>query len=214
MNRFTIRMAGWMCLAMMITFGLSAPSASAQGLGVAGGINYEQLGDIDTGSADANFDNSTGYHFGVVYDATFGPLAVRPGFFYRKVGTYEFESLGVEGGSSSYDVTAFEVPLDFRYRIGAAPLIKPYIMGGPMLTIPRGEDDFDEALNDSAISANIGAGLEVTLPGAGLRIVPELRYQFGVSDVFGDEFEVDGRTIDIEDDPQFSAFSVRLHVMF
>jgi len=55
----------------------SAPRESHAQLGVAAGLNFDRLSDIDAGSRSATFDNATGYHVGVFYDLGLGPPGVR-----------------------------------------------------------------------------------------------------------------------------------------
>lgn len=208
--------ARWTLLAAFL-FASTAVPAQAQ-LGVAGGLNFESSDDIQNAAgsgSEAAFDNSTGYHIGVVYDLSAGPISLRPGVFYRKVGTYELA--GQTGGSSaSYDVSVIEVPVDLRYTLLPTPVVSPYLLAGPMASFPRGEDEFDEVTNDLSLSANIGAGVEISAPGLPFTLVPELRYEFGITKyVSDDEISVgDSVTFEPEDEPRFSAFSVRLHLMF
>lgn len=213
----TSTLARWSSIvALLIAF--TAIPARAQ-LGVAAGLNFESSDDITNaaqadGVSEAAFDNSTGYHIGVVYDLGAGPVSLRPGLFYRKVGTYEFA--GQTGGTTSYDVSVIEIPVDIRYTLLPTPVVSPYLMGGPMASFPRGEDEFDDVTNDLSLSANIGAGVEISAPGLPVTIVPELRYEFGITKYVSDE-EIsigDSVTFEPEDEPRFSAFSVRLHLIF
>jgi hypothetical protein len=199
-------------LAAVVVLSLSTAPAHAQ-LGIAGGLNFESSDDIGTNS---NFENSTGYHIGVVYDAGAGPVSIRPGFFYRKVGTYEFGDT-VSGGSGSIDISTFEVPVDIRLNVLALPVVKPYVLAGPMLTIPRSnadgfdgdlDDDFDDFTEDISLSANVGLGADIALPAAPFRLQPELRYEFGISEY------VDTDAVEVSDSPKFSAFSLRLNIIF
>lgn len=194
--------------ALLLIAMLGAAPAQAQ-LGIAGGLNFESSDDI-SGNVNANFDNSTGYHIGIVYDAGFGPVNIRPGFFYRKVGTYEFGN--INGGSGSVDISTFEIPVDLRLNLLVTPVVKPYILAGPMLTIPRSSlnnlesDDFDT--EDTSLSANVGAGVQISLPAVPFKLQPELRYEFGISDY------VDTDVVGVSDSPKFSAFSLRVNVIF
>ena len=198
--------------ALLLIAMLGAAPAQAQ-LGIAGGLNFESSDDI-SGDVNANFDNSTGYHIGIVYDAGFGPVNIRPGFFYRKVGTYEFGN--VTGGSAgSVDISTFEIPVDLRLNLLVTPVVKPYVLAGPMLTIPRSNadgfgdgDDFEDFTEDTSLSANVGAGVQISLPAVPFKLQPELRYEFGISDY------VDTDAVQVSESPKFSAFSLRVNVIF
>jgi len=212
-------------LALLLLVGTAAP-AQAQ-LGIAGGLNFESLGDIraelgEVADGEANFDNSTGYHIGAVYNLSLGPVDLRPGVIFRRVGEYEFtadEFGGVVGEDESYSVSTIEVPLDIRVNVLPVPVLNPYVLAGPMLSFPSGEGDFDEATEGTAFSLNVGAGLGISVPGLGIELQPELRYEFGATSVFSDEtitLGVGDREVNFtpQDDPNFSAFSARLHVLF
>ena len=204
----------WALLAALL-FALGTMPAQAQ-LGISGGLNFESIDDIQDSGIDqeAAFDNSTGYHIGVVYNLGFGPVDVRPGFIFRKVGTYDFQGALNDLEDQAFDVTAYEVPLDLRFTVLPTPIIKPYILAGPQLTFVRGEDTFDNALEDQSFSLNIGAGTDISLPGLPLTLQPELRYEFGATKFIKDDFEIGGTEFSPQDSPRFSAFSVRLNVLF
>jgi hypothetical protein len=94
-------------------------------------------------------------------------------------------------------------------------VLKPYLLAGPMLTIPRSSadglgDGFDEDnfTEDISLSANIGAGVQLSLPAVPFKLQPELRYEFGVSDY------VDTDAVEVSESPKFSAFSLRVNVIF
>jgi hypothetical protein len=135
-------------------------------------------------------------------------LGLRLSGIYRRVGEYEFA--GEQGGSESFSLSTIEVPLDLKYRL-SLPLVTPYAMAGPQVSFPIGEDELDDSLEDVNLSGNVGAGVEFNL--AGVRLTPELRYEFGVTSIFGDDLEVLGNDVDVND-PKLSAFSIRLHVFF
>lgn len=187
----------------------AASPLSAQGLGVMAGLNFSDQGDIDAGSADATFENSTGYHLGVAFEVRLGPLAVRPGALYQRIGTYRFPT------GQEMDLSAVEVPLDVRVTVLSSPLVSPYVVAGPVLTFPRGEGALDEAVEELSLTADVGVGAEVSLPGAGFRLLPELRYSIGVTDYLEDSFVIDGSTIQpASDERRMAEVMLRLHVMF
>lgn len=177
-----------------------------QGLGISVGANFNELNDIEVGSTSATFENSTGYHLGLFLELGGGPISLRPGVFYHKVGRYEFP------GGTEIDLSAIEVPVDIRLSLGSGGVLRPYILGAPVLTFPR-TDEFDDAVEDITLTADIGAGLELNL--AGLRLLPELRYGIGVTEYLSDSFEVGGSTITPSDsDRRVSKVMLRLSVMF
>jgi hypothetical protein len=200
-------------LALLVVAALAAAPAQAQ-LGIAGGLNFESTDDISTSSGDANFENSTGYHIGLVYDLGVGPVSLRPGIFYRKVGTYEFGNVQGAPANASVDISTIEVPVDVRLNVLMTPVLKPYVLAGPMLSFPQesfnniSDSDEVEFTSDATLSANIGAGVELSLPAVPFKLQPELRYEFGISEY------VDTDVVEVSDSPKFSAFSLRLHILF
>lgn len=199
---------------VLLLFGLVATPAQAQ-LGVGGGLNFESAGDIQTSTNNnATLDNSTGYHLGVVYELGLGPATLRPGFFYRRVGTFEFSTDALPQGESRFDVSAWQVPVDLRFTVLPTPLISPYVLAGPMATFPRGEDEFDDATEEISYSLNVGVGANISLPALSLNIQPELRYEFGASKFIKDDFEIGDTEFQPQDSPSFSSFGLRVNVVF
>jgi hypothetical protein len=201
----------------LILLGTPAP-AQAQ-LGIAGGLNFESIDDIQaSGNAKANFESSTGYHLGVVYELGLGPIALRPGVFYRRVGEFDLSEVSDDLSDPRYTVSAWEVPVDVRIELLSTPLISPYILGGPKATIPRGEGDFDDAVADLSYTLNVGVGAQISLPGSSLRLQPELRYEFGATSFIDEDTRVELGENSVEfqpqDSPQFSTFAVRLNLLF
>jgi hypothetical protein len=189
----------------------AAPRAAHAQFGVAGGLNFASLGDISTNNLDANFENSTAYHVGIFYDASFGPLAVRPGVFFKRVGQYE---VGAQGLTESFNVSSIEIPIDVRYTLLPVPVVSPYVLAAPVFAIPRGEDEFGDALNDVALSADVGLGTEISLPGVPVTPLIELRYSFGISSYVGEDFEVGDTSINVDDSERLNAFMLRVGVKF
>lgn len=214
MNRTLPSSARWTLLAALL-LALGTAPAQAQ-LGITGGLNFESTDDIQDAGLDreAAFDNSTGYHIGLVYNLGFGPVDIRPGFLYRKVGTYDFEGVVDDVSDPSFDVTAYEVPVDLRFTLLPTPVVSPYLLAGPQFTFVNGEDEFDDATEDLSFSLNIGAGTDITLPGLPITLQPELRYEFGATKFIKDDFDIGGQEFSPEDSPRFSAFSLRLNVLF
>jgi len=191
----------------LLLAGLTVP-AHAQ-FGITGGLNFESADDITVPTGTAGLDNSTGIHAGIVYDFGFGPINVRPGLLYRQVGSYEFESL-----NRDFDVTTIEVPVDLRVTVLPLPVVRPYLLAGPQFSFVRGEDNFDDATEDLSFSVNVGLGAELRPPFLPLILQPELRYEIGATTFIEDDFTIGGRQFSPQDDPRFSAFSLRLNVLF
>lgn len=184
-------------------------SLQAQGFSVVGGLNFSDQDDINTTSADATFENSTGYHIGLAYELGSGGLSVRPGIVYQRLGTFDFQG----ATTGEFDLSAVEVPIDVRFEVLQAPLLSPYLVGGPVLTFPQGEGDLGDGVEDLSLTADIGGGVEITL--GSLRLLPELRYSIGVTDYLSESFEVGGATVEPSDDARRAAkVMLRLHVAF
>lgn len=168
------------------------------------GPNVSQLSDVEFGSSEATFDNSTGWHAGLAIDVPLGPVAVQPGLRYMDAGTL-FEELAMDDFDPEEDinVTLLEVPLNLRLRLNT-PKVTPYVMAGPVLRIPLTPDgEMNDDLKTLSVAGGIGAGLEVSL--VGLTLYPELRYTFGISDFVNDDFELDGRTFTTESTQRLNA---------
>jgi hypothetical protein len=205
-------------LAAIVLLGTAAP-AQAQ-LGISGGLNFESAGDIKSSSGDANatLESSTGYHVGLVYDLSLGPVNVRPGVFYRRVGEFDLSQIPGDLQQARYSVSAWEVPVDLRISLLSAPLVSPYLLAGPKATIPRGEDEFDDIMTGVSYTFNVGLGVQVSLPGSSLRLQPELRYEFGATGFVDEDKSVElgdsNVTFSPQDSPQFSTFALRLNMIF
>lgn len=204
--RFQIRRVLLSSIFLFAILGATALPAQAQ-LGVSGGLNFDSVSDIETSTSDnATLDNATGYHLGVVYDLGLGPVHLRPGVFYRKVGSYEFPD-------SRSDVAAWEVPVDVRLTVLPFPLVQPYVLGGPKAVFPRADGEFDDELENVSYTFDLGVGADISVPGVGFSLQPELRYEVGATDYVDDEFEIGGTTF-TPSERKFSAFSLRLNMIF
>jgi len=212
-----IRRRGFTLLVFLCLLGSAAAVPAQAQLGVAGGLNFESIDDVKAGSGSATLDNSTGYHVGVVYDLSVGPVGIRPGVYYRRVGTFDLSTVGGLA-ETKYTVSAWEIPVDLRYTFLPTPIVSPYLAAGPKLTLPRGEDDFDEAVTDITYSLNVGVGANISLPGLSWTLQPELRYTFGASGFFEENKEVtlggNNVTFTSSDSPRLSSFALRLHLLF
>lgn len=204
--RFSWRAAG-PSIAFLAVLLLAGPSRG-QGVGIVGGLNFSQLDDIQATDVSASFESSTGYHVGAFVDLGFGPVSIRPAVLYRDVGTYEFEGVS---GDGELDLSAFEIPVDVRWRVLPLPLVHPYLLAGPVLTFPRSGDD-SGGTEDVNLNADVGVGVELAL--GGLTLMPELRYGIATSSFLEDEFEVGGVTVRPQDDPRQNSVMLRLNVRF
>lgn len=186
---------------------ISAAPAQAQ-LGIGAGLNFNDLDDIDTSSGSATFDESTGYHFGLFFNAGSGPVSLRPGVFYHQIGSYDFPD------GEELDLSAIEVPIDILLDFAPGSPASVYLLGGPVVTFPSsGEGDFAEAFQDISLSADIGAGIALRLPGDGLTLMPELRYSTGLTDYWSDDFSVGEVTVS-PTERRMSRWMIRLNVIF
>lgn len=186
-----------------------AQPTRAQGVGLSVGANFNTLDDIDSESADATFENSTGYHFGAFFEIGEGGLSVRPGVYYHRLGTYEFDT------DEEFDLNAVEVPIDARLTVLNIGTIGPYILAAPVLTFAQTDEEFEDAVENLSLTADLGAGVEFGFPGAGLSLLPELRYSIGVTDYLSDDFQVGDTTVSpASDRRRVSKVVLRLNVMF
>lgn len=199
----------WPILLVVLLGLLTTAGPTRAQVGVAAGLDFEALSDIETttnASENATVENAVGYHAGIVYDLGLGPVNLRPGLLYRKIGTYDLPE-------SQSDVSSWEVPVDIRVTLVPTPLLSVYVLGGPKAVFPRADDNLDSALEDVSYVFDIGAGADLSVPGAGLTLQPELRYEFGATDYIEDEFQI-GDTTFKPSDRTFSAFALRLNVIF
>jgi len=190
--------------------------------GVSVGGTFETLDNLDAANTSASFGNEVGFHFGASYEQALGmerpwsALAVRPGVFGRRVGQYSFSnSLEGQGAAllngRSFTVWAIEFPLDLKYTFPLDGPVSPYALAGPQLSVLRGEEDFQEPLEDVAYSVNLGAGVEIDLP-LRLTLMPEFRYELGLSDVFQDNPTYRFRELSVEDSPTIGGLNLRVHL--
>lgn len=197
-------------VAPLLALALAAPTARAQGLGITGGGNFAELSDIDTGDRQATFDNVSGWHIGLWLDVPLGPVALRPGIRYMGAGEL-FEDARVDdvpGAFQEASVDLLEIPIDVRFRFGL-PLIAPYVMAGPVLRFPAGDDD-EERFRAFSLAGGAGVGLEVGL--GGLRLYPELKYTFGITRFTEESYELGGVTISPDEDQRLNAVMLSIGI--
>jgi len=226
---FSSRLLSLGCLLGIIAM-LLAPPATAQvsigDVGVSVGGNLETLDDVSGGNTTASFDSPLGYNLGITYDQPVltnsigGALSVRPGLVARRLGNYSFPG-SIEGPGAAllqneeFTLWMFEVPVDIRYRLPVeiGNTVSLYGLLGPQLSIPRAEQDFEATMEDVSYSINFGAGAEIDLP-ANLSLLPELRYELGVTDTFKDEFTYRFRDFTVQDVPSTGALNLRVHLTY
>lgn len=222
-------------LSLLLAASLAMP-ANAQlslgKLGVSAGGNLTSMDDLNTSTTSATFDNSLGFHFGASYEqplgssGTLSAISVRTGIFGRRVGTYTMAS-DLDNPSDAdfllegrdFTIWTIEFPLEGKYsfdqydfNVGGSSAT-PYALLGPQLSILRGEEDFQEALNDVMVSVNLGAGVEYGLP-LNLTLMPELRYEFGATDVFEDDASLRFRDLNVNDSPSVGSLHFRIHLFY
>ena len=214
-----------------ILFSPSAPPPLPTGeFGISVGGNVETMDDLsgdnlNGGSTTASFDSPVGFNVGITYDQPIlensipGGLSVRPGLVASRAGTSSFPRT-IEGAGSGvlqneeFSLWLIEVPVDFRYRLPVdVDPVSIYGLVGPQISVPRAENDFESTMEEVILSANFGAGVEVDLP-ANLTLMPELRYELGVTDAFQDDFTYRFRKFSVQDVPNTGAFNLRVHLTY
>lgn len=190
---------------------LAARPAQAQ-VGVAAGLNFDNLSDIEVSSAKATFDSATGYHIGIFVDLALGPVAVRPGVFYRHLGNLDLGgSLIIDDVTETFDISLIEAPIDLRFRLGVTPLISPYILAGPVIRFAATDNElFEDNLENFSLSIDVGFGIEVKL--GAVKLFPELRYAFGVTRFLKEDIIINDITITPEDEARLNTFMIRLGI--
>lgn len=206
-------------LILMLAGGGLLPTPAHAQLGVTAGLNFAQMDDftssVQNTSVNTAFDNSTGYHVGLLYEFGSGTWTFRPGAVFRTIGTYSLPRDPTVGDlRDEFDLQVVEVPLDIRLRLLDLPLIHPYVLAGPQASFPWSEGGFSDATKDIALSANVGAGVNIEASWLPASLQMELRYETGLTDFLENNFTVGDRTFEVQDEPQNSAISVRLNLLF
>lgn len=203
-HRFTI--LPLLVTALLLT--ASTQTADAQGLGLSVGANFNELSDIDSGDREATFDNATGWHLHLWVDLPAGPIALRPGIRYMDAGAvFQDDDLVIPDEEQA--ISLLEIPIDLRYRF-TVPIVTPYVLAGPVLRFPTGNDDDSDRLQSFSVAANLGVGAELGL--AGLRVYPELKYTFGITRFTEEEYELGGVTFQADDSQHLNAIMLSLGI--
>ena len=194
-------------LIAMLAVTLLPGRANAQ-LGVAAGLNFEQISDI-SGNRSATFENASGYHFGVFFDTASAPLALRLGAYYRDMGDVE---LDLGQFTESLDLSLLDVAVDVRFAVLSLPVFQAFVSGGPVVSFPSSDsDDYHQALESAHVSGNVGAGLALSL--GGITLTPELRYSIGVSRLMKDEFSIRGVQFETDNVQRANSVMLRLGII-
>ncbi len=202
-------------LAIVVGLCLAGPaSAQINQFGFTAGLNFDRLTDVSLNNVDANFDSKTGWHAEVWIDLSLlGIVTLRPGLRYMDAGKL-FEGLSEidERAVDDFDITLVEVPVLIHFGF-PAPIIKPYILAGPVLRFPVGVDNtIDTDLQSLTLAGELGFG--VAVPFAGLTLYPEIAFTFGLSSFTNDEIIIGFATFSTDDSQHLNTAMLRLGVGF
>lgn len=202
-------------LATVVGLCLAGPaSAQINQFGFTAGLNFDRLTDVSLNNVDANFDSKSGWHAEVWIDLSLlGILTLRPGLRYMDAGKL-FEGLSEidERAVDDFDITLVEVPVLVHFGF-PAPIIKPYVLAGPVLRFPVGVDNtIDNDLNSLTLAGELGFG--VAIPFAGLTLYPEIAFTFGLSSFTNDEIIIGFATFSTDDSQHLNTAMLRLGVGF
>lgn len=183
----------------------AAPAAHAQ-LGIAVGANFDSISDVDRSGASAAYESASGFHIGATYTLGLGPIGIRPGLFYTDISAFE-----PEDGSSNLervDLDLIEAPIDVMLTVAPLPLVRPYVLAGPVFRFAQDRSENDEVeKEDFTVAAAAGAGVE--FKALGFRPYAEARYQFGLQNFAS---EIGG--IATEGGGRVNSFMVRVGLTF
>ena len=224
MKNYARKLVG-LAVAAGILLGFCESSSAQIRFGVAAGLNYTDIDNVDFGSAQAVYDSRQGFHIGVFADIPFGPLGVRPGIFYMDAGKIfenglkdfldevlpEETDLNLE---DDFSVRYITVPIDLRYKIGLTA-VQPYIFVGPEFRFRTETDllpEVDDNLKSFGIAGNFGAGVEVAL--LGVRLLPEFRMAFDTSGIIDDTITIGDFEFVADEAHQLRTVMLRLGVIF
>lgn len=206
------------CAALAALLAFASAAEAGMGSGIALGLNYASLGDIDVGNSETTYEKRTGSHFGFYFQSALGPLGVRAGAIYLNAGPL-FEGLADDLDGSpyfddSFDVRFFVVPVDLQFRI-AAPMLSPYVLVGPEMRFNTTDAGaFEDNFRSVVWGGNVGIGVELELPFLGLSIAPELRYAFDLTDLTEETIEIGEASYDLTDPYRAGMYHLRVHVGF
>lgn len=181
---------------------LVAANTNAQlKLGIKAGLNVANM--EFTGATDVK--SLTGFHGGLILDASLGPIALQPGVLFSQKG------LKQSSGDGKFALNYIDIPVNVMYKIGL-PGIKILLMAGPELSYglsakmsgggsPTTTFEFGsgtDQLKRIDIGAGFGAGVQVS------KIQATMNYTLGLTNLSN----VSGETI------KNKVFSVSLAFLF
>lgn len=190
--------------------GIGLVQKSHAQLGFAAGYNYSKLSDITLSGGESSFENATGWHVEMWFDLPVGDLALRPGLRYMSAGKiFEFANDFNPTLRDDFDVSIFEIPIDLRFRFNME-IATPFIAVGPIFRFPSSGRDEVGDMSNASVAGGIGFGLEFDM---GLvRLYPELKYTFGISQFVGKEMTIAGIPFSAEDTTLLNGVLLRLGV--
>lgn len=194
MSRLSTSLVTPFCLVLL----LGGTQRSYAQIGIAVGLNYDNVSDLDAGDFSASYDAASGYHVGLFYDLSLGTIGLRLGAFYRDLGDIESASdIDVAEEVENFDLTMIDFPVDIRLNLTATPLIHPYVLFGPVFSVPSSGVDFiDNNLESLLVTGNVGIGLAVNF--GGISLFPEFRYAIGITRLLKDRIEIGGVEVETE----------------
>ena len=205
-------------LAVVVSVVSVIPANGQIQLGVAAGINWSGLGDVEVGDFTATFESQQGWHAGVFLDLKLLIIGVRPGFYYVNSGPLLDGALSGEEETPVDELTAFDytyisVPVDLKVGLPLV-LLEPYVFVGPEFkfeTVSETAGELANQLESTVIAGNAGVGMAIKL--GNIKLIPELRFGFDISSLFGDTITIEGVEIPV-DSHNASSFLARLGVGF
>lgn len=185
----------------------AATPASAQ-IGIVAGYNRDMIEEFSAAAGYELTGQTDGFHLGIFFNVNIGPLGIRPSVIYHQVPDIE-ASDGTD--ATVFNVDIVEVPLDIRLRM-PVPLVRPYILVGPVLSFPSTSlPGVDALLQARPFRFEVGAGLELDL---GFRLWPELRYGRGLEPFMRSAIPIGEGTLQGTGNPRLDTFTIRLGISF
>jgi hypothetical protein len=193
-------------VALLAAVVLCAPAYGQ--VGIAGGVNSNDLSDIEISGGTVDISSTNGWHLGIFLNWNIAVLGFRPGVFFHRVSDFSIEK---DDSSARFDLDIVEIPLDVRVRF-PSPIVSPYLVAGPVVTFPSsGNESIDASLASTPWRLDVGIGFEINL---GLRLWPEARAGFGLSDFFESEIDLGDDVLAPFNQVKARTFLFRLGVSF
>ena len=158
-------------------------TASAQGIGITAGATFNSISGDDVEDV---FESKTGFVGGAYLSLGLGGggLSLEPAVLYTMKGA------NIQGSDVEFSGDYIQIPILLRYGFGAGN-VKPAIFAGPAASFQVSCDFSDSS--DSASCEDAGSDGKSTqwdgIVGAGLgfgKFGVDVRYEFGLSDVYED----------------------------